>query len=436
MTRSLMKSLIVCAGLSFLVLISGVNKVCAQEVGDEAKWYFSPQAGVLNFEGDETVKSGLILEGGIGYDNTEWWSTELSLLIAPHLDVNTRNSYGEQIPRADFDTTEGVGLSLDGLYHFTRWERLDPYLSIGGGVIWYTEDVGEDNIDPSLRVGGGVMYHFNDMWAVRANGRVFVAGGDTEANAIIDAGLVWNWAAIVPARITAVDGPLDSDGDGLTDNEEAELGTDPYDPDTDNDRLMDGEEVKTYGTDPLNPDTDWDMLKDGEEVLDHKTDPKDRDTDDGGVTDGHEVLEDNTDPRNGADDLMMFELNIQFDYDKAVIKTEYFPQLDVIGKVLKRNPDATALIEGHADQKKDSGALYNKRLSNKRAEAVLEYLENKSGIDGKRLKAVGYGFSRPKAPNDPLIGNPVNRRVEVYIRGADKNDPEARLPDVIAPEDK
>ena len=32
------------------------------------------------------------------------------------------------------------------------------------------------------------------------------------------------------------------------------------------------------------------------------------------------------------------------------------------------------------------------------------------------MTAVGYGFSRPMAPNDPIKGNPVNRRVEVYIR--------------------
>jgi len=33
------------------------------------------------------------------------------------------------------------------------------------------------------------------------------------------------------------------------------------------------------------------------------------------------------------------------------------------------------------------------------------------------MEAHGYGFSRPKAPNDPETGNPENRRVEVYIRG-------------------
>ena len=59
---------------------------------------------------------------------------------------------------------------------------------------------------------------------------------------------------------------LDSDGDGLSDAEEAAAGTSSRKPDTDNDGLFDREEVQVYGTDPLNPDTDGDGFIDGEEV--------------------------------------------------------------------------------------------------------------------------------------------------------------------------
>lgn len=58
----------------------------------------------------------------------------------------------------------------------------------------------------------------------------------------------------------------DFDHDGLADNEEKELGTDPRDIDSDNDGLFDREEVKLYKTDPLKPDTDSDGYRDGEEV--------------------------------------------------------------------------------------------------------------------------------------------------------------------------
>ena len=74
---------------------------------------------------------------------------------------------------------------------------------------------------------------------------------------------------------------LDSDGDGIPDDEEHIYGTDPNNPDSDNDMLHDGDEIFLYGTDPLNPDTDA-----------------------GGVIDGQEVLIDGTDPFNPADDLV------------------------------------------------------------------------------------------------------------------------------------
>jgi len=58
----------------------------------------------------------------------------------------------------------------------------------------------------------------------------------------------------------------DQDHDGLTDVQEAQLGTDPSNADTDGDGLLDGEEVNIYHTNPLNPDTDGDTYLDGDEV--------------------------------------------------------------------------------------------------------------------------------------------------------------------------
>lgn len=68
--------------------------------------------------------------------------------------------------------------------------------------------------------------------------------------------------------------PVDTDADGLTDDEEIVLGTDPLLADTDSDGLSDGDEVNTYSTDPLNPDTDAGGIFDGQEVIDG-TDPLD-----------------------------------------------------------------------------------------------------------------------------------------------------------------
>lgn len=90
-----------------------------------------------------------------------------------------------------------------------------------------------------------------------------------------------NNAPVVPVNINTtpsavnenVNKVIDSDHDGLTDEEEATLGTNPNEVDTDGDNLYDYEEVKVYQTDPLNPDTDGDGYLDGEELL-HGYNPK------------------------------------------------------------------------------------------------------------------------------------------------------------------
>ena len=67
---------------------------------------------------------------------------------------------------------------------------------------------------------------------------------------------------------------LDSDGDGLEDAIEFELGTDAYDLDTDDDGAADGDEYYVYQTGTLNPDNDADGVLDGDEVA-NGTDPND-----------------------------------------------------------------------------------------------------------------------------------------------------------------
>jgi hypothetical protein len=85
------------------------------------------------------------------------------------------------------------------------------------------------------------------------------------------------------------DAALDFDEDNLTNLEEFNAGTDPTNPDTDGDGLLDGAEVKVHFTNPLNPDTDQDGLFDGREV-ELGTDPLNADSDFDGFADGQEVF--------------------------------------------------------------------------------------------------------------------------------------------------
>jgi transglutaminase-like putative cysteine protease len=93
----------------------------------------------------------------------------------------------------------------------------------------------------------------------------------------------------------------DDDNDDLTDEEELELGTNPFDKDTDNDGLTDFEEVREFGTSPKNVDTDSDALTDYYELKVSTTNPLLFDTDGGGAYDGLEVKK-NGNPKDPKDD--------------------------------------------------------------------------------------------------------------------------------------
>ena len=78
------------------------------------------------------------------------------------------------------------------------------------------------------------------------------------------------------------------DNDELSLDEEQKYGTDPYNPDTDNDGITDGDEVHKYYTNPLKADSDDDGLTDYEELFKYNTNPLDPDTDSDGLYDGVE----------------------------------------------------------------------------------------------------------------------------------------------------
>jgi outer membrane protein OmpA-like peptidoglycan-associated protein len=105
-------------------------------------------------------------------------------------------------------------------------------------------------------------------------------------------------------------------------------------------------------------------------------------------------------------------LLVFFDFDKADLKDESLPELDLAATFLREHPDVKVRIEGHTD---DVGTDdYNLQLSRRRAEAVKKYLVSK-GIDEKRITTVGYGKSQPKVKDTTPEARAQNRRVEMKI---------------------
>lgn len=254
--------------------------------------------------------------------------------------------------------------------------------------------------------------------------------------------------------------PVDTDNDGLTDAQEADLGTDPNNADTDGDGLTDGDEVNEYGTDPLmadtdedgledgpevnshstdplNPDTDGDGLNDGDEVNQHRTDPLEADSDGDGLNDYDEVMTHNTDPNNadtdgdGFNDAQEIEMEtdpndasdpaylregdlgtVNFDFDRSNIDDEAARILTENVRLLTNAPNFRVRIDAYTDHV--GGDQYNQRLSQRRASSVTDfYVEN--GISADRIDSRGLGKAPvPCMDQTEEQGCRENRRAESF----------------------
>lgn len=103
-------------------------------------------------------------------------------------------------------------------------------------------------------------------------------------------------------------------------------------------------------------------------------------------------------------------LSITFETGKADIKERHHDELKMVADKLKAFPKATTVIEGHTDNVGSSAS--NKKLSQRRADAVRQYLVDKKGVDGSRISAKGFGDTKPIDSNKTEDGRRNNRRVE------------------------
>lgn len=111
---------------------------------------------------------------------------------------------------------------------------------------------------------------------------------------------------------------------------------------------------------------------------------------------------------------------VQFEVNKADIKSESFGLLDDVANVMKEHPEIKKLeVGGHASS--EGGAQTNKILSDARAAAVMAYLVGKGGVDASRLSSHGYGIEKPVASNDTEEGRVANRRVEFIVLERDES---------------
>lgn len=193
---------------------------------------------------------------------------------------------------------------------------------------------------------------------------------------------------------------VDSDNDGLNDDREAELQTDPMNPDTDSDGLSDWEEVNQHQTDPLSNDTDNDGLDDGEEIS-QGTNPTAADSDGDGLSDINELQTHGTDPtrKDSDSDELSDRDELQVYFTDPLVADSDNDGLDDNVEVLDHNSnpnswdsdgdgisDATEVAEGTnpGNQDEDGDGILNSAEGNNDTDGDLipDFADLDSDNDG------------------------------------------------------
>jgi chemotaxis protein MotB len=101
---------------------------------------------------------------------------------------------------------------------------------------------------------------------------------------------------------------------------------------------------------------------------------------------------------------------------RSEINPAGFSVLEKIGKTIN-DFQGTVMVEGHTDNLPISTARFpsNWELSTGRAVSVVKYLTGEVGVEPEKFSAVGYGDTKPKAPNDTEKNRERNRRVEIIL---------------------
>ena len=443
-----------------MLLVLGFSNVNAQD--DNNPWQFSFGVNAVDFypTGENTPLGEYFDEYFNVTDHYNFLPSLSTVSVSKYVGDNFSFGVTGSVNRLDkYGDSKLENLSyygLDGMvkYSFSdilNTKSIEPYLGAGGGYSW-VDNIGAGTLNGTL----GLNYWFNDHFGVTAQstykhsfedylakhfqhsvGISFKFGGkDTDGDGVYDK----NDACPEVPGLEAFKGCPDTDGDGIEDAKDDcpdVAGLAEYNgcPDTDGDGVSDNKDncPNVAGLAALAgcPDADNDGVTDGDDKCVNEAGPAANngcpwpDTDGDGVLDKDDQCpnEAGTVANNGCPEVVLptpevqnqlteYARTINFNSGKSSFKAGTEPTLQAIAAILKEYPKANFRIEGHTDSV--GSKSLNQRLSDSRANAVMDYLVN-NGIPAARLTAAGYGEDNPIENNNTRAGRAANRRVEVKL---------------------
>jgi OOP family OmpA-OmpF porin len=389
--------------LVLAVCVAAFASSAASAGAAPGSWYISPQVNALWLDDGRVADDDAGVTLALGRVINENWDVELSV-------------FGSEHDRTGSDTLELQGFGLSTKRVFYREGRVNPFLSLGLGRVKTILKPGADEEDLSALFGAGLLIDLgpsrDDGSAMQLRADIGARRGLSDNDQFPDAvdyvaglGIQYSWGGTV-TRL-----PVDTDGDGVTDDLDKCPGTPagtpvdssgcPLPQDDDGDGVI-NENDKCPGTPP------------GKKV-DAVGCEIDGDDDGDGILNSVDQCPDSPKGTRVNNvgcpfDRTLLLQGVKFETNKDTLLPESLPILENAIATLKRYPEVNIEVQGHTDSR--GSDAYNMDLSARRAATVLKYL--KDGGVTNQLTSRGYGESDPIASNDTDEGRQQNRRVILY----------------------
>jgi OOP family OmpA-OmpF porin len=350
----------------------------------------TPFAGYNFFESRQNLDNRPVFGGRLGYNITNHFGIEgvgefINSAVDDRFKPFTRE--GQFTKRSD--SIKVTMYHLDLVYTFMPESKFNPFLVAGYGAAHYSPKINNKNMS-IVSYGAGAKYWVADNIALRFDVRDNMVFDETIHNVQLALGVVFAFGGnkkIEPTPVKVVE---------------------PTPPPPPAPKVVEPPPAPVDGK--VGAWSDWSACSapcgSGTQT---RTRPIVTQPANGGAT-LPELSENRSCNTQACMEEEKVNLLLQFDFDKAVIKKEFYPNVDAIGAFLKKNNKINITLDGWTDS--IGTVKYNMKLSQRRADAVKKYLVDNFKIDPARITAVGHGISKTH-DNKTEVGRYKNRRVEM-----------------------